>query len=105
MADQSRATAKGGTLLVCSIRRRSDSVIPPQKSNKAALYVDLIRVIDAGLILRIGGFECDGRPLFAHTLKRGLSVIFDQGHDDFAGLSGVGFLDDHIVAVENAGID
>ena len=79
-------------------------VVPADEPHQLALHGHLVGAEDAGLVVGVGGLQRDRGALAAQALQ-GRFLAVDQGHDDLAGVGGVGLADDHEIAVEDAGVD
>src|SRR5579862_2673571 len=87
-----------------ALQARPARSVAPQQADEAALHLDPVRPEDARLVGLVGGFEGDRGAAPAQPLQRHLDIV-DQRHDDGAVIGGVATLDDHGIAVEDAGVD
>src|SRR5277367_1190753 len=78
--------------------------VAAQQADEAALDLDPVRAKDPGFIGLVRRFESDRRAAPAQPLQRDLLLV-DEGNDNRAVFGAVAALDDHGVAIENAGFD
>src|SRR5690606_19310097 len=83
------------------VSRRS---ILAEQADQAALHLHPVGREDAGFVGRVGGFEGHRVAPAAQALEGGFLVVY-QGDDDFAGGSRILLLDEHGIAIEDAGLD
>jgi competence protein ComEC len=92
-----------GQAAMGSLAGRGGSVTA-QQTDKPALNSHAFGGKDPGLVALVGGLQGKGAAFAPKALQCGFLVI-DQGHDDGPVFRRVGSLDDHRIAVENAGVD
>src|SRR5713101_885601 len=83
---------------------RPEKSEPPHQPNQTALNLDTVGPEDTGFVRLVGRFERNRGAAAAQPLQSDLLIV-DQCHNDHAILRGVAALDDHRIAVENAGLD